>query len=199
MTNDQKVINKIVLENPFAILITHSKDAINANHIPVELEGSAAPGCRLHGHMAQNNPQLDEIGNAGHILAIFMGPHKYISPTWYETPGVPTWNYIAIHCYGYGHIETNPDLALTKLERMTRRYEEDAWSLNMLTPEHRKKSLAGIVSFSIKIERVEAKFKLSQNKSIADRQSVYSQLKTMDDNDSKKMAELMEQYSEIKK
>ena len=83
----------------FATLFTHGENGMTATHLPLLLDPDAGPHGHLLGHMARANPQWKDI--QGEALVVFSGPHAYVSPTWYETPGtVPTWNYVAVHAYG---------------------------------------------------------------------------------------------------
>jgi transcriptional regulator len=176
-------VQVIVETYSFATLITHRGDELELSHLPLALEGTLAGGI-LRGHMARANPQLAQCGAGVAAIAVFQGPHAYVSPRWYEKPGVPTWNYIAVHCHGSIHLEdTTADLERT-LALMLDKYEtEDGRrSIDVLSADQRARALSAIQSFSMKIERVEAKFKLSQNKSQQDRGRVIAQLSRSDSN-----------------
>jgi transcriptional regulator len=168
-------VQEVVEQYSFATLITVRDGDLQISHLPLALQGTLADGV-LRGHMARANPQLAHA--AGRATAIFHGPHAYVSPAWYAQPGVPTWNYIAVHCHGSLQLE-DTTVALEKtLELMLDKYEttDGRRSIDGLSPNQRERALAAIQSFSIKIDRVEAKFKLSQNKSQQDRGRVIEQL-----------------------
>jgi transcriptional regulator len=169
-------IQEIIEACSFATLITVRDGELQISHLPLVLQGTL-PGGVLRGHMARANPQLVHCRADGSATAIFHGPHAYVSPGWYEQPGVPTWNYIAVHCHGSIELEDTAALE-NALELMLDKYEtqEGRRSIDGLTADQRARALAAIQSFSMKIERVEAKFKLSQNKSQQDRSNVIAQL-----------------------
>jgi transcriptional regulator len=176
-------IEAIVEQYSFATLITHLDDALELNHLPLALEGTV-PGGILRGHMARANPQLAHCTARTRAIAIFHGPHAYVSPTWYASPGVPTWNYIAVHCHGSIHLEDTTSALEHTLALMLSKYEpaDSGWSIDGLPADQRAGAMSAIQSFSMKIERVEAKFKLSQNKSQQDRDRVIAQLSRSDSN-----------------
>jgi transcriptional regulator len=170
-------VQEVVEIYSFATLITVCGGELQISHLPLVLQGTLAAGL-LRGHMARANPQLAHCTSGTSATAIFHGPHAYVSPGWYEKPGVPTWNYIAVHCHGSIELE-DPTVALEQtLELMLDKYEsqEGRRSIDALSADQRGRALAAIQSFSMKIERVEAKFKLSQNKSQQDRSNVIAQL-----------------------
>jgi transcriptional regulator len=170
-------IQEIVDKYSFATLITLRDGGLEVSHLPLALEGTLAGGI-LRGHMARANPQLMQCGAGASATAIFHGPHAYVSPSWYAKPGVPTWNYIAVHCHGSIHLEDTTVALERTLELMLDKYEskEGRRSIEGLSSDQRERALSAIQSFYIKIERVEAKFKLSQNKSPEDRGCVIEQL-----------------------
>jgi transcriptional regulator len=170
-------IQEVVETFSFATLITVRDGELQISHLPLVLQGTLTSGV-LRGHMARANPQLAHCRPGGRATAIFHGPHAYVSPGWYEQPGVPTWNYIAVHCHGSIELEDRPPALENALELMLDKYETQAGrrSIDALSADQRARALAAIQSFCIKIERVEAKFKLSQNKSQQDRSNVLAQL-----------------------
>ena len=176
-------IQEIVEQYSFATLITLLDDALELSHLPLALEGTLADGI-LRGHMARANPQLALCTPQTRAIAIFHGPHAYVSPSWYATPGVPTWNYIAVHCHGSIHLEDTTAALEHTLELMLSKYEsaDSGWRIDDLPPAQRAGAMSAIQSFHMKIERVEAKFKLSQNKSQEDRDRVIEQLIRSDSN-----------------
>lgn len=168
-------IEAIIEKYSFATLIVDLEDGLEISHLPIVLEGTLDGGV-LRGHMARANPQLALCAEHAKAIAIFHGPHAYVSPTWYAEPGVPTWNYIAVHCHGRIHLEDTATALEDTLEFMLNRYEDGRWSMDDLPSDQRARALSAIQSFQIKIERVEAKFKLSQNKPPAERSRVIERL-----------------------
>jgi transcriptional regulator len=174
---------EIVEKYSFATLIIHGDDKLELSHLPLVLDGTLAGGV-LRGHMARANPQLALCTERNRAIAIFHGPHAYVSPSWYANPGVPTWNYIAVHCHGSIHLE-DTTLALEKaLKMMLNKYEstDDGWSIDDLPSDQIALAMSAIQSFYINIERVETKFKLSQNRSQVDRERVIERLSGSESN-----------------
>ena len=169
-------IQEIVEAYSFATLITVRGDELELSHLPLALEGTLADGV-LRGHMARANPQLALCTPGTRATAIFHGPHAYVSPSWYARPGVPTWNYIAVHCHGSIELQDTTVALEQTLDLMLDSKSADGRrSIDALSSDQSARALAAIQSFYIKIERVEAKFKLSQNKSQQDRGNVIAQL-----------------------
>jgi transcriptional regulator len=170
-------IQEIIETCSFATLTTVRDGELQISHLPLVLQGTL-PGGVLRGHMARANPQLAHCRPGTGATAIFHGPHAYVSPGWYEQPGVPTWNYIAVHCHGSIGLEDGTAALESALALMLDRYEtqEGRRSIDALSADQRARALAAIQSFGMKIERVEAKFKLNQNKSQQDRSNVIAQL-----------------------
>ena len=181
-------------EHSFALLTSHSERGLVASHLPLRIDPTRGPLCTLVGHFAKANDQaLDE---GAECLAVFSGPHAYISPTWYETPNtVPTWNYVAVHAYGtLKLIEDNTELARI-LELMVEKYEGDRappWPFDAGTDFHQK-LLDGIVGFEIEITRLEGKWKLNQNHPPERRQRVIAALNAAGGENNRAVAKLMEQ------
>jgi transcriptional regulator len=130
-------------------------------------------------------------------LAVFTGPHAYISPGWYQAgPAVPTWNYATVHAYGAGRLVEDPDWLRGLLQRLSERHEarEAApWRMQDLPEAYLASMLKGIVGFEIAVTRLEGKFKLSQNRPAADRPRITAALDARDDPESTSVAELMRQ------
>lgn len=163
----------------FIQLVSALDGALVASHIPVVV--TCADGqVTLSGHVSKANPQWRAFGG-GDSLAIFSGPHAYVSPSLYETrEGVPTWNYIAVHATGAPRIVTRADdpAALeAMLAAMIQQYEatyQAQW--DSLPDTFREGMMKGIVAFSMPVARLEGKYKLSQNRSLADQRAVAAAL-----------------------
>jgi transcriptional regulator len=150
----------------------------------------------LVGHLARPNPQNADLATGGQVLAIFQGPHAYISPTWYEAgPAVPTWNYAAVHAYGASRTTTDPGWLRDLLERLSHRHEAreptPPWQMHDQPTPYLAGMLNGIVGFEIAVERLEGKFKLSQNRPAGDRPRIIAALDARFDADSHGVAQLM--------
>jgi transcriptional regulator len=182
----------------FGLLVTQGTEGLIASQIPFLAE------CRdgklyLQGHVARANPQTADLGGTGgeggEALAIFPGPHAYISPGWYEAgPAVPTWNYAAVHAYGPARSIADPDWLRDLVCRLTARHEarEAApWQMQDLPERYVRSMLNGIIGVEIAVSRLEGKFKLSQNRPPADRPRIIAALERRDDADSGGVARLM--------
>jgi transcriptional regulator len=179
----------------FGLLVSHGREGLIASQIPFLLERRDG---RLYlvGHLARANPQLADLDAAGEALAIFQGPHAYISPNWYEAgPAVPTWNYATVHAYGNARTIAEPDWLRGLLRRLTERHEgrEPAppWRMQDLPEAYLESMLNGIVGIEIAVTRLDGKFKLSQNRPAADRPRIIAALEQRDDPDSQAVARLM--------
>jgi transcriptional regulator len=161
-------------QHSFGLLVSQIDELPFASHLPFLLERTAGPNGTLIGHMARANPQWrDAGGQTG--LAIFSGPHSYISPTWYEAEQVvPTWNYTSVHAYGRFEIIENEDALLEIVQRTVRVYEQTMprpWTIGD-SGTFLERMLGQIVGFRIEIEKIEGKWKLNQNHSIERRKKV---------------------------
>ena len=143
----------------------------------------------LYGHFARPNKQWED-GENQLILAVFQGPHCYISPSWYETnQAVPTWNYVSVHVYGKMEIMEEHH----SLTDLVNKYEkpDSSYKYEEVDPSLIEGMSKGIVSFKIHITRMEAKAKLSQNHPIERRQRVIEQLEASLDQEEQRIAQLM--------
>ncbi len=186
---DDEKIRSLVDAHAFGLLVTTGRDGLPvASHIPF-LSREGGGGLVLEGHVARPNDQADHIRDGAPALAVFQGAHTYVSPTWYESPGVPTWNYEAVHVYGRLRAVTG-DGAHSIIRRLAHRYEGDgpgAW-----VPEYPDKMIEGIVCFEMTDVTVQAKSKMSQNRSEADRRGVIEALFRLDDPGSRAVRRIMQ-------
>ncbi len=176
---DQKRIATLIRDFGFATLISSTADGPQVTHAPVQFDDARG---MLVGHIASANPHSAALQNGASMLAVFHGPHSYVSPTWYvdenpRVPNVPTWNYAAIHVTGS---VTRIDDALAKwhiVKDLAAQYEAGSatpWDPRGLDAHESK--LDAIVGFEIAISKIEAKFKLSQNRSLLDQENVIAKL-----------------------
>ena len=191
---DRPMINAFLHANGFATLVTRDeKNALHASHLPVLLDEDPKGWGVLRSHMARANVQWRHLESNSEALCIFHGPHAYISPSWYVMQHtVPTWNYAAIHVYGTAVI-VDP-AALEKIVRdTTGKYESvmpKPWKIPLSETEI-DRMLKAIVGFEIRITRVEAKFKLGQNRSQEDQESMLCALQAAPDWPSRDLAEFI--------
>lgn len=148
-----------------------------------------------YGHFARANPQWKDIHNQN-VLAIFHGPHCYISSSWYESnQAVPTWNYLAVHVYGKVEIVEDDELK-ESLSDLVKKYEvpDSSYQLDEVDARYLEGMTKGVVGFKIKIKKIEGKAKLSQNHSIERRKLVIKELEKFETGDERKIASYMKDY-----
>ncbi|MBS1664681.1 MAG: FMN-binding negative transcriptional regulator [Bacteroidetes bacterium] len=163
---DADKINTFLKENSFAILVSVKDGLPIGTHIPLQLEKNAAGEDVLVGHISKGNEQRYTLVDGAKVLAIFPGPHAYISPRWYTQMKVPTWNYIAVHVYGTVKIMEGEELraALSRLMDVYEGGMERPVKIGEVPEKELNADLRGIVGFEIKMEEVQAAYKLSQNR-----------------------------------
>ena len=176
---ERAAIQRLIDEYPFATLITPAGSEPYVTHIPLLTSDGEEKDGALVGHFARANPHWQHVGGV-ESTAIFHGPHAYVSPSWYEQPAqaVPTWNFTAVHVHGMLEIFDNPAKTRGVLDALIERFEGDRpapWKLGL--PDRQRDAMIGaIVAFKMPIRRIEAKFKLSQNRSRNDRLRVIAAL-----------------------
>lgn len=186
----QKTAIELIHKYSLATLVTTSQDrGLVANHLPL-IANDDVGDLRLVGHMARANSQWRSFLEGGDVLAIFQGPHSYISPSWYADPmNVPTWNYVVLHAYGNARTIEDPAELKGLLELSTEKFERSQakpWSLD-LREEFMSDLMNGIVGFEIRVNRLQMKLKLSQNRSAEDRNGVMDALAMRQDDRSREL------------
>ena len=189
--NEEKripVLHQLIHAEPLAALVTLTSTGLLATHLPMVLESTPDTFGILRGHVSRANPQWRDLNAAVDALAIFSGPQHYITPTWY--PGtyehgkeVPTWNYVVVHAYGPLQIIHDEHWLLAHLEQLTAQSEADVptpWKLSDALADFIRNLLHGIVGFELPIHRLEGKWKVSQNRTSAEKQGVLEGLTALD-------------------
>lgn len=179
---DKDEIFDFVEDNAFGQLISHVRGRLFSTHLPFLVSEDRA---RIIGHLALQNPQHAEI-DGQEVLITIEGAHEYISPAWYSSPGVPTWNYQAVHIYGLCKVFQDTKEIESVVDSLTDRYEaafESPWQ-----PQYKPSMLSAIIGVEIAINEIQCKYKLSQNRSSEDRLQVIERLKSVG---SKEMARVM--------
>ncbi|MBT8209900.1 MAG: FMN-binding negative transcriptional regulator [Eudoraea sp.] len=162
---DLEEVAGFLRSNAFAILVSQVDGRPWATHLPLELETDVSGKQVLTGHMAKANPQWRHFNENETVLAIFNGPHAYISSSWYQEEEVPTWNYIAVHIYGKLRILTEEEV-MASLHRLVDKYEKGSKhpiSLDKLSPKTLRQ-VKGVVGFQIVVDQIQAAYKLSQGR-----------------------------------
>jgi transcriptional regulator len=167
-------IAALIAEHPFGLLVTNRDGAMDASHLPFSVSHDG-DRLTLTAHLAAANPQCAAL-DGGTALAIFTGPHAYIAPGWYQTqPAVPTWDYAAAHVHGV--LEPLPKEADTAATLRTLAADDPKqFDLDAMPPKYRAAMFAGIRAFRLVATRIEAQWKMSQNRSPADRHGVIAAL-----------------------
>ncbi len=181
---DPGVIAGLIRDLALAQVVTQEDGGLVASTVPLLLDEPAGGPWRLRGHLARSNPQA-RIGGAGApCLALFVGPQAYVSPSAYATKAetgkvVPTWNYVEVHVHGTFRLTDDTATTLAVVTDLTDAHEADRprpWQVTDAPTGYVEGLARGIVAFEIEVAQVEAKAKLSQNKSDADREGVMADL-----------------------
>jgi transcriptional regulator len=178
---DWPEIENFIRTNSFATLVSTVGSKPWATHLPVELEENSSGENVLRGHLSKANVQWKNFSTTETVLVIFHGPHHYISASWYNHVNVPTWNYIAVHIYGKIRIMDDEEL-LDSLKNLVNRYEtisKNPVSVETMPRDFVQKEMKGIVGFEISIEKIEGKWKLSQNRDDENYKNVIRELELL--------------------
>src|SRR5262245_2493162 len=194
------VLHELIRHHPLAALVTLGPEGLVANHIPMEIDPEPGPFGTLRGHVARANPVWRDGGaSAVDALAIFAGPQRYITPSWYPTKResgrvVPTWNYAVVHVHGQFRAIDDPGWLRDFVTRLTNRHESERvepWRVTDAPDEFIERQLGAIVGIEIAVRRLEGKWKVSQNRSEGDRAGVVAGLSQGDDVAARAMADLV--------
>ena len=167
---DKQEIFSFLRANAFGQLISIHDNRLTSSHLPFLVSDERD---HLYCHLARQNPQWQQL-EGQQVLLTYQGAHDYISPAWYQNPGVPTWNYQALHIYGHCRVFDDPEELAEVVDSLSRVYEsafEHPWE-----PQYRDSMLKAIVGVEISIEEIQCKYKLSQNRPAADQRAVVEKL-----------------------
>jgi transcriptional regulator len=186
-------LHDFIEHHSFGLLVSEVDGLPFATHLPFLLERAAGPHGTLVGHVARANPQWRDAGGQT-VLAIFSGPHVYVSPTWYEAENVvPTWNYTAVQAYGRAQVIEDKHALLDIVQQTVRLYEQampQPWTFDG-SGTFIDRLLGQIVGFRIVVEKIEGKWKLNQNHPVERRQKVVRALQQRGDEQSQAVADMM--------
>ena len=195
---DPEEIAAFMREFSFATLVTCGEGGMVASQIPLSFVRDGAT-FRLSGHIAKANQQAAHLAAGAGAMAIFAAPHGYVSPQNYE-PGkwVPTWNYVAVHAYGIPEVREDRAAKLAALASLVGAYEPGFQAtLDAYPPEFVDAKLKGIVAFEIEVTRLDARWKLSQDRQPAERERISLALRLSSDPSANRLASFMEQRSKV--
>lgn len=194
---DPKSIREFLKQHEFAVLVNQVEGKLWATHIPLQLGVNNEGKEVLYGHVARSNPQWKSFKNNPEVMAVFQGPHSYISSSWYDHENVPTWNYQAIHVYGHARLLTNEELwqVLNNLVDSYELHSEKPVKLEEISPKYVKNEMRGIKGFEIEITDIQAQFKLSQGHSANNRERVIEKLQNSKKAASTEIAVAMKKFA----
>ena len=189
---DRSKILAFLKQNEFATLVAYDGNKPVASHLLFEVTEDSED-LFLNGHMSKANPLWRMFEQNAEVLVIFQGPHTYISPTWYNHVNVPTWNYQAVHLYGIPRI-VNGQEYYDMISHIVSRHESmSTYRMDALPQDFVEKQMNGTVGFQVRVSRIEANYKLSQNRDDQDHHSIISHLNEREDEMSHAVAEAMSQ------
>jgi transcriptional regulator len=180
LVEDRRFLHDFMDEFAFVELVTVTP-TLRITHIPVYLDRTAGRYGTIHGHISRQNPQKNTFDGQQTGVIVFRGPHGYISPTWYAKTGnaVPTWNFAVVHATGTLRVvDGKKDLneLLTKLIAKFEKYEGTSYDFAKVDDTYKYGLMGGIIGFEMEVELLEGKFKLGQDRSEADRESLLKKL-----------------------
>ena len=194
----------LMASHPLGLLVTAGAGGLMANPIPFFLASSASEKGTLQAHLARANPQLQELEAGDECLVVFQGPQDYVTPSWYETKRetgkvVPTWNYATVHAWGKARLIEDTSWLAHHLGMLTRHKEEERsapWEVADAPAPFIASQMKGIVGIEIKIDRLEGKWKVSQNRPEGDRKGVLAGFRGQGEA-SHAMAALVAEYGHV--
>ena len=178
--DDLAQLHQQIEASGLALLTSSGAQGLQASHLPLLLEPGEGEFGTLYGHFARANGHWRDLAGGAEALALFSGPDSYVHPGWYPAKAehgkvVPTWNYIAVHAWGRAEVFDEPERLLQLVSRLSERHEQgraQPWAVSDAPREYIDAMLRAIVGFALPIRRIEGKWKLSQNRSAADRAGV---------------------------
>jgi transcriptional regulator len=177
--SDRAALQAFITAHGFATLISPDAHDPPVTHLPLMLDPTRGELGVLTGHVARANPHWRHLESGAQVLAIFHGPHAYVSPSWYgHHPSVPTWNYAVVHVHGRARVTHDVRDLERIVQRLVEQYEgarSQPWRMQ-LPADYQAQMLSAIVGFEVEIARISGKFKLSQNRPAADRPRIIEAL-----------------------
>lgn len=189
-----------IKKNSFGLLLSQEKGRIHGTHLPMEIDQDSSGKYFLTGHIALQNPQGITFEQDQEMMAVFTGPHAYVSSSWYGHENAPTWNYIAVHAYGRITVLKKEELE-NCLRKLVAKYEQNSENpINYDSLSSRTKAMIkGVIGFKFEIKEFQANYKLSQNRNDADYQNVISHLEKKETSQEKEIAKIMKEKRNLNK
>ena len=197
-----EIQHALIRAHPLGTLVTYGADGLTANLVPFILDAGASPNGTLKCHVARANPQWRDFDPSVEALVIFQGVERYITPSWYAAKRehgkvVPTWNYATVQARGPMRAIEDRGWLAEQIAALTARNEGDRaepWSVSDAPETFVTAQMKGIVGIEIPISRIEGKWKVSQNRSAADREGVVAGLLDAGEADADAMADLVSRF-----
>ncbi|HCZ8295692.1 TPA: FMN-binding negative transcriptional regulator [Staphylococcus aureus] len=191
--NDFKEIEQFIQSNSFGMIVTEDQGKPLATHLPLIFQKNG-DDYYISGHIAKGNPQWKTLNGNGNVLIIYQGAHAYVSSSWYEKENVPTLNYQAVHLYGEATV-LNEQETIDGLKTLLTKYEQNRenpvlWD-NLA--ENTQMQAKAIVGFKVKIKKIEAAYKMSQNRNEQDYNNIIKNLEDEHNSSSKAVADVMKE------
>lgn len=194
---DDAAVRAVLSATDFAVVVSARGNSPVATHLPVSYVPESGDLGAFRVHFARANEHWRELEAAAEVLVICQGPHGYVSPAWYGVRSVPTWDYVAVHAWCKAQLLHGTELE-ELLHDLMQRHEERIGTGTRYADYSRDylgKMLGAIVGAKLEILRLEAAFKLSQNRSAGDRESVCAHLRAMGDPAQTALADAIERYA----
>lgn len=196
---DTALMHDLMRLHPLGAWVTHDDGGLAANHIPFLLDPSRGEFGTLMGHVARANPVWQSFPKSVDTLVIFQGPQAYVTPSWYPAKRehgrvVPTWNYVVVHAHGIPRAIEDQDWLVRHVEQQTSLREtgqEMPWKVTDAPSDFIDAMLRAIVGIEIPLTRLTGKWKVSQNRTAADRQGVVKGLLAQEDDAAQAMAQIV--------
>lgn len=177
-----EVQHALIRSHPLGLLVTAGPNGLMANPIPMLIDSGPAPNGTLRAHLSRANPQWKELAAADACLVVFQGPQAYVTPSWYATKHetgkvVPTWNYATVHAWGRPRVIEDAEWLRQQIGDLTNAREHarpEPWHVDDAPAPFIAAQIRGIVGVEIPIDRIEGKWKVSQNRPEADRLGVWA-------------------------
>ncbi len=193
-------MHDLMRAHPLGLLISHGTGGLQATQVPFLLYAGEGDNGILRAHLARANPHWKELADGAECLVVFQGVEGYVTPAWYPSKRetqkvVPTWNYVCVQAWGRPRIVEDAAWLRRQIDDLTRARESarpHPWAVSDAPEDYIAGQMQAIVGIEIPIERIEGKWKLSQNRTAADRAGVIAGLGDPEDPDANKaMAQLM--------
>lgn len=193
---DRPTLVAFMRKHSFGALVTHGSEGLRATHLPVVVVEEEGDRVRLLAHVARANPQWHDFADGREAMMIFAEPHAYVSPRHYErAESVPTWNYVAVHAYGVPRIVEGRDEKHAQQSKLIAMHDDEYGArFPGLPREYVDRMLGAIVAFAVDVTRLDARFKLSQEKLPVERERIIAELDASGDSWATETADLMRKY-----